>query len=88
MRNTLAVDFTTDAAKFNWGRAAEILDLRNGYQHEEWVHQCRECLGEELGISPEQVHLMLAAKRCRHIRARCAAFRHARENVQEVFVFL
>ena len=40
MHNTLAVDVQTNAAKFNWGRAAEILDLRNGFQHEEWVHQC------------------------------------------------
>ena len=71
MHNTLAVDFTTDAAKFSWGRAAEILDLRNGFQHEEWVHQCRECLGEELGMTPEQVHLMLSA---RQFGTRCLVY--------------
>ena len=88
MGNTLATRFATEVARNNQGWAAEILDLENGYQHDVWVHQCRECLGDELGMSPEAVHLMLAEKRSRHVRARCAEFKHARDKVQGIFVLL
>ena len=54
MHNTEAVHFASDAARFRWGTAAEIPDLRDGYQVGKWVYQCRECLGEELGMTPSK----------------------------------
>ena len=54
IHNTEAVTFASDAARFRWGTAAEIPDVRNGYQVGKWVYQCRECLGEELGMTPSK----------------------------------